>query len=305
MIKPRSIKFGDTIGIIAPASQASEAKRDETVKQLTELGFKVKLGKSCFEKKGYLAGDDALRAEDLNSMFKDEDVDAIMCLRGGYGTTRILNLIDFKLIRKNPKIFIGYSDITAIHIALNRISKLVTFHGPMGSSDLTDDFSRERLLNAIMNPRPIGALKNPGCEGISALNGGRVEGPIIGGNLALIAATIGTPYEIDTKDRILFLEDIDEEPYSIDRMLTQLALAGKLEDAEGIILGDFKNCDPKDDNSLSLMEVFEDRLKDLDKPIVHNLKAGHCIPKITIPLGVKAVLDADKCSIEIVEEAVI
>lgn len=305
MIKPKKLKLGDTIGIVAPGSPTTEEKVEKAYEKLKEMGFKVKLGKSCYSKYGYLAGRDELRAEDLNSMFRDTEVDGIICLRGGYGTIRILELLDYNLIRANPKVFVGYSDITAIHIAINQISNLVTFHGPMAASDLAGDiskFSLESLFNSILHEDFDGNLKNP-TEELITINGGVAEGQIIGGNLSLIASTIGTPYEIDTKGKILFIEEIGEEPYRIDRMLNQLKLSNKLQEAEGIILGNFSNCMPEDpDMSLTLEEVIDDLIRPLNKPTLYNLQAGHCDPNITIPFGVRVRLNADRKEIVVLEK---
>jgi muramoyltetrapeptide carboxypeptidase len=305
MIKPKGLKLGDTIGIVAPGSPTTEEKVEKAYKKLKEIGFKVKLGKSCYSKHGYLAGRDELRADDLNSMFRSTEVDGIICLRGGYGSIRILDLLDYNLIRTNPKVFVGYSDITALHIAINQISNLVTFHGPMAASDLAGDISRyslDSLFNSILSEEFDGKIINP-TEELIAINGGVVEGQIIGGNLSLITSTIGTPYEIDTKGKILFIEEIGEEPYRIDRMLNQLKLSNKLQEAEGIILGNFSNCMPEDpDMSLTLEEVIDDLIRPLNKPTLYNLQAGHCDPNITIPFGVRVRLNADRKEIVVLEK---
>ncbi|MDR7855395.1 LD-carboxypeptidase [Tissierella sp.] len=305
MIKPRMLKLGDTIGIVAPSSYTSEENIKKAYDKLVEMGFKVKMGKSPYGRYGYLSGNDSLRAEDINQMFMDKEVDGIICMRGGYGSPRILDLIDYDAIKNNPKVFVGYSDITALHIAFTQISGLVTYHGPMVSSDMIDDFSefsKDSLFRAIMDPQVVGIISNPPGEEIITINGGIAEGSIIGGNLSLIAATIGTPYEIDVKGKILFIEEIGEEPYRIDRMLNQLRLAGKLNEAEGIILGDFKNCEPqKYDESLSLEQVIGDHIKPAGKPSIANLRAGHCNPMVTLLLGLKAKLDADKKELIILE----
>ena len=307
MIKPKVLKAGDTIGVVAPASPSKPEEVKVVEELLKKLGFKAKLGESCFSRYGYLAGSDAIRAKDINNMFLDNEVDGIICLRGGYGTPRILDMLDYDLISKNPKVFVGYSDITSIHIALNNRCNLVTFHGPMMTSDIGrnfDDFSKESFLKAITTMEPMGELHNPEGEKIECFEEGVAEGKITGGNLSLIAATIGTPYEIDTKGKLLLIEDIDERPYSVDRMLTQLRLAGKLQQCSGIILGDFNNCIPnKGEESLTLMEVFMDIIKPLGKPTIYNLKAGHCEPKITVPFGVEAILDAKEGKLIIKESA--
>lgn len=308
MIKPKSLKFGDTIGIISPSSPTTEENVEKAQKVIEDMGFKVKMGKSPYEKYGYLSGRDDIRARDINEMFADKEVDGIICMRGGYGTPRILDLIDYNTIKENPKVFVGYSDITALHIAFNQIADLVTFHGPMVSSDMIDDFSplsRDSLLETVMKGQPIGRISNIPDEEVVTINGGITEGEIIGGNLSLIVDTIGTPYEIDTRGKILFIEEISEEPYTIDRMLSQLRLSGKLEMAKGIILGDFNNCDPKKpEESLSLEEVIRDLIKPLEKPSIFNYQAGHCNPMITIPFGTKVRLDADKGELTILESCV-
>ncbi len=309
MIKPKELEFGDTLGLVAPASFTSKEKIEKSIETVEKMGFKVKLGESIYQRYGYLSGKDEIRAKDINEMFKDPEVDGIICLRGGYGTPRILDLIDYNIIKDNPKVFIGYSDITALHIAFNQICKLVTFHGPMVSSDIIGnfhEFSKESLYKSIMNNREIGLIENPPGEEIIKINTGVVEGTIIGGNLSLIADTIGTQYEIDTKRKILFIEEVGEEPYSIDRMLNQLRLSGKLKDAAGIILGDFRDCEPKGhyEDSLNLEELIEDYIKPLNKPSIYNLQSGHCDPIITLPLGINTRLDGDSGEVYILENAV-
>jgi muramoyltetrapeptide carboxypeptidase len=309
MKKPAALKKGDTIGLIATSSHIGNIEKvKKSENALNELGFNVVVGENCYLQYGYLAGPDEIRANDVNRMFKDKSIDGVFCIRGGYGTSRILDRLDYEMIKHNPKVFIGYSDITAIHMALNQICKLVTFHGPMVSTDMIPEFnsfSRESFLRTVTLNEPLGLMSNPNNEEIKSLVGGCASGAIVGGNLSLVAATMGTQYEIDTKDKLLFLEDIDEEPYRVDRMLSQLRLAGKLDDCRGVILGDFNNCTPKNYNpSLSLMEVFEDIIVPAGKPVIYNFKSGHCSPMITIPFGVKAALNADECSLTFVEEAV-
>ncbi len=309
MLKAKVLKIGDTIGIVATSGPTTIENIKLAKLQLEDLGFKVEIGQSCYANYGYLAGEDHLRANDLNNMFADKKIHGIICLRGGYGSFRILDKINFELIKSNPKIFVGYSDITALHIAINQISKLITFHGPMASSDFAnglDSLSKEEFLRAVMNPEPMEYILNPQNIKMETIVKGQARGIIVGGNLSLLVATMGTPYEIDTKGKILFLEEIGEEPYKIDRMLTQLALGGKLEDAKGIILGDWNDCESKKyKNTLNLMEVFKDIIVPYEKPTIFNLKAGHCRPKLTLPFGVNTILDADKCKLFIEESATI
>lgn len=307
MIKANALKIGDTIGLIAPSSFTTKENIQKARDKIIELGFKVKMGKSPYERYGYLSGTDEIRANDINEMFKDSQVDAIMTLRGGYGSPRILDLIDYDIIKDNPKIFVGYSDITALHIAFNQKSNLVTYHGPMVVSDMIDNFSpfsRDNLLKAIMNTEPIGKISNPEGEKIITINGGIAEGTIIGGNLSLIVDTIGTPYEIDLKGKILFIEEVGEDAYNIDRMINQLRLSGKLQEAEGIILGDFKNCEvSKHSESLTLEQIFHDHIPK-SKATIYNLQAGHCDPMVSLAFGVRARLDADKKELIILEGSV-
>lgn len=307
MIKPKALKLGDTIGLIAPSSPTSKENVEKAKEKLMEMGFKVKMGKSPYETYGYLSGTDEIRANDINEMFSDSEVDGIICLRGGYGTPRILDLIDYEIIKNNPKVFVGYSDITGLHIAFNQKGDLVTYHGPMAVSDMIEnfsDFSKENLLNTIMKNEAIGKLSNPEGEKISTINGGIGEGTILGGNLSLIVSTLGTPYEIDVKGKILFIEEIGEDTYKIDRMINQLRLSGKLKECEGIVLGDFKNCEvSKHPETLTLEQIFNDHIKPTGKPTIYNLQAGHCEPMVTLPFGVAARLDADKREVEILESS--
>lgn len=296
-VKPVRLKKGSTIGIVAPAGPCYE-KNDvaNCVNAIKKLGFNVVLGNTVSKCEGYLAGDDFERARDINEFFMNKEIDGIICLRGGYGSQRILNKLDYEVIRKNPKVFVGYSDITAIHCALNRICGLVTFHGPIALDFYgMDEFTLNSFLNCVMSPDPIGEVKNPySMEKIYPLYGGEAAGQMVGGNLSLLSSSIGTSYEIDTRGKILFIEDVGEEPYRIDRMLTQLILSGKLSDCSGIVLGQWTDCEPEEsDKSFSLMEVLEDRLIPLKKPVLCNAACGHEKVKLTIPLGVMARISGD------------
>lgn len=308
MIKPKALRVGDTVGIIAPASPTTKEKVDLAVQKITALGYKVKLGESCYRNHGYLAGVDELRAEDINNMFKNKEVQAVLCLRGGYGAMKILEKLDKDIIKNNPKVFIGYSDITALHLLLNQSCNLVTFHGPMAVNiaEELDDFTMNSLLKAITQTDTLGCIENPDNIKIRCLVKGIGRGEIVGGNLSLVTATMGTPYEIDTKGKLLLLEEVGEEPYRIDCMLTQLVLAGKLQEATGIILGDWKDCEGKEyEKGLTLMEVFQGIIIPLGKPTIYNLKAGHCSPKVTLPLGVKGILNATEGKLYIEEGATV
>lgn len=310
MRKGKALTVGDTLGVVAPSSPPKDkASIDRGKEKLETLGFNVKLGPSCFETHGgYLAGTPDTRARDVNGMFQDPEVDAIMCLRGGYGTPQILHLLDYDLIAENPKLFIGYSDITALHTAIGQKSGLATVHGPMLASDIAgdfSDFSMQSLLRTLTERSPLGELTNPPGEEIECLVGGMAQGKIVGGNLSLITATLGTPYELDTKDKILFLEDVGEEPYRVDRMLTQLALAGKLDDAAGFVIGDWSDCESKDyPDGFTVFDLLEKIMPPFGKPAIYNVKAGHCEPTLTIPFGVETTLDATRIKLT-VEESVV
>jgi len=310
MLKPKKLQFGDTIGIIGPSGAVRvEGAVGRAVEYAQQLGFKVKLGESANAKYGYLSGTDALRAKDVNAMFADPEVKAIVCTRGGYGTMRMLDLLDYDLIKKNPKVFVGFSDITAMHIAFQEKCGLITFHGPMATrwnDEFPDGFTQPAFYRAVMNAEPLGELHNaPGYHERKTVNPGSAQGVLVGGNLSLIAGTIGTPYEIDTKDRILFIEEIGERTYCVDRMLTQLRLAGKFADCAGVVFGDFNDCPVEyPDFGLTLEEVIRDCAATSGKPMFTGLQAGHVTPKITLPLGARVKRDADKCSLTVLESAV-
>lgn len=295
---PKKLKIGDTIGIIAPAGK-SRSDMEEVRNTLNGYGYKVKIGESCYlNYKGYMAGEDYIRARDLENMFLDKEVDAIMCLRGGYGSTRILDLIDYDIVRDNPKVFIGFSDITALHIVFNQQCNLITYHGIMAArSPIWDKFSYLSLLKAI-NFRNNLIIKNPPNEEIQVLNDGIANGKLVGGNLALLVASLGTKYEIDTKNKILFIEEIGEYIYRLDRMLNHLYLAGKFEDCNGIIFGDFEDCRKSNSEDCNVEELLEEIAIRCNKPTLYNVKSGHCMPMVTIPLGIECTMDTYSKKIE-------
>ncbi|MFC4620038.1 LD-carboxypeptidase [Camelliibacillus cellulosilyticus] len=307
MLKGKPLKFGDTIGLTAPASPAKREKTIMAIDAVERLGFRVKVGSSCFQEYGgYLAGKPENRAAELNAFFQDNQIDAILCLRGGYGSPQILDRLDYSLIAEHPKLFIGYSDMTALHTALLQKCGLITIHGPMAASDLldADSFTKQSFLRVLTDPDPLWEISNPIETRIESLTAGTATGEIVGGNLALICALLGTPYELDTKGKLLFLEDIGEEPYRIDRMLTQLTLAGKLDDAAGFILGSWTDCESEEEpGGFSVMDVFQNILKPLGKPTIYNVAAGHCDTKISLPLGVQAKLDATNQTLTLLESA--
>lgn len=305
----KRLKKGDTVGFIGPSGAVRTAGSIERAVAETErMGFRVKLGESCGQAYGYLSGTDEVRARDVNNMFLDDEVDAIFCLKGGYGTMRMLDLLDYEAIAAHPKIFVGYSDITAMHIAMLEKAELVTFHGPMPVSCWADgpmdDVTRDSLLHGLMDAEPAGEIRNPEGYARKTVNHGSCEGMLVGGNLSLIVGLLGTPYELNTKGRILFIEDVGEKTYAIDRMLTHLRLAGKFEDCAGIVLGDFKNCEIEyPDYGFTLEEIVRDVAAPCGKPIFSGLQSGHCTPKLTLPFGVKCSMNADECTLSALEAA--
>ena len=310
--KPTALRKGGAIRAVAPASsELDQSELSKGLLRLRELGFEVTLG-DCVRKlrtHGYLSGRDNERAEELNEAFRDDNVDAVFCVTGGYGTPRILPYLDYNVIREKPKIFLGYSDITALHIAINRKADLVTFHGPMITSmgpKLTD-YTEKWFLRAVTGYEPLGEVVNP-ADGpiIKTINEGKASGVLAGGNLALMVATLGTPYEIDTKGKILLIEEVDDPPYLVDRNLTHLWLAGKLQDAAGILVGEIVNCQPRQgEPSLTLWDVLQDRIGSTGKPAIYGLCCGHGTHHLTLPIGVQASLDATQGRLRIEESATV
>ena len=317
LLKPARLAPGDTIGVCCPASPPPDPHNlDRALAALERLGFQPRLAPRARERQGFLAGADRHRAADLMGLFTDRRVKAIFCLRGGYGATRILDRLDYGRIREQPKILLGYSDITALHCALLKKAGLVSFHGPMLNADLIrepiPEFTAQSLWRTLMQPHPAGALRDgsPCAEGeVTILRAGTAEGRLVGGNLALLAALVGTPYLPSFRRRILFLEDIEEAPYRVDRMLTQLWSAGCLQAVAGVAVGVMRNClDPKRDQfneyRQTVMDVFQERLAPLGVPVVAGLPFGHVAVNATLPVGVRARLDAQRGDLVILEAAV-
>lgn len=296
MNKGRAWRAGDTIGIIATSSPVDQELLPKAIAEMEALGYKVKVGETCKQSYGgYLAGTPEQRADGLNAMFADDEVDGILCLRGGYGAPQILPLLDYDCIAQNPKLFVGYSDITALHTVFGQNANLATLHGPMAASDLAhglDDWSKSYLIRALSEPEPLGDLINPPGKEIVCMVEGCASGPVVGGNLTLVAALMGTPYQLDTRGKLLFLEEIDEEPYRVDRMLTQLALGGVFEDCAGVILGTWTNCEPKKREGFSVWDVVQNIVVPYEKPTIWNIQIGHGAVNMALPFGVEATLDA-------------
>ncbi len=309
-IKPRRLRPGATLGIIAPASPGDAQVAAAGLELLRAKGFSLQVGRSCDQKSGFLSGPDRERAADIHAMFADPNINGILCLRGGYGTMRLLDLLDYELIRTHPKVFVGYSDITALHTAIGQRSGLVTFHGPMVASDMgheMPDYTWNGFSRAVMNDHPLGRLSNPACTAPpSWLAAGKARGILAGGNLSLIVSTLGTPYELDTAGKILCLEEVGEAPYRLDRMLTQLLLAGKLQAAAGIVFDMCAGCDDADDTpGFTTEEVLQERLGQLPVPVLSRFYFGHTSEKSTLPFGISAELDSAENSFTITETATI
>lgn len=313
ILKPKRLSEGDLVGLVLPAFRAFEAEEIHLARETLEaLGFRVKIGAHAFDQHAYLAGKDKDRAADLNTMFADREVAGIFCFTGGWGTPRVLPYLDYDLIRRNPKVLIGYSDITALLNTVHQQTGLITFHGPVASSTFTE-YTLDNFRRVIMNAEPIGTLSNPSKKDneltnrkhhITKVTGGRGTGRITGGNLTLVASLMGTRYEIDTDGALLFLEDITEELYRVDRMLTQLALGGKFDGLAGVVFGKCTNC-PVDRITFSLEELIRERFGSLGIPVIAGFAFGHIEEKLTLPIGMRATLDADAGTVIINEPAVV
>jgi muramoyltetrapeptide carboxypeptidase len=317
LIRPKVLKPGDTVGLITPSTYVSDPDRLASAERLLRFfDLRMKMGANVRKRSGYLGGSIDERLADLHAMFADPEVRAIFAVRGGYGSGQLLDRIDYSLIRRNPKIFLGYSDITALHLAIHRHAALVTFHGPVAVSRFST-YTQESFRKALFETRPPGAVTNPPdsdplrpAHTLRTIRPGRARGRLIGGNLTLISCTMGTNYEIDTRGRILFIEDVGEEPYSMDRMLTQLRLAGKLDAAAGIVFGECQDCKPRDfqpafESTFSLGEVADQILGRLACPVLAGLTIGHTNDQLTLPEGAMATLDADKGELFIEESGVV
>lgn len=305
--KGKALKKGDTIGIVATSTPMQGTENLERgVQELEALGYRVIVGETCHAQYGgYLAGTPEHRAGELTRMFTDPEVDAVFAMRGGYGASQILPLLDYEAIAAHPKLFLGYSDITALHLALSKKAGLATLHAPTISTSYVSglsEWSRASLFHAISTTEPLGLFRNPEEEAIECLVPGQTSGPIVGGNLALISALMGTPYEMETKGKLLFIEDVNEEPYKIDRMLTQLALAGKLAEAAGFLLGTFTRCtSARYADGFCVRDVVNNIIVPLGKPTIWNVQVGHGKTNLSLPFGVQARLDAEPCSLVIEE----
>lgn len=292
IIVPESLKPGDTIGLVAPANYTGDSAKYE-IDYLINKGFKIVYGKSFYQKWYGFGGTDDVRANDINEMFANKEIKAIFAIRGGYGTIRFVDKLNYDVIKKNPKIFSGFSDNTTLLIAINEKTGLVTYHGPMSSNFKDIPIVTENSFNkTFMDNKEVNLLEFDNTYTI--MKNGKAEGKITGGNLSLVVASLGTPYEINTDGKILFLEETGEASYRVDRMLQQLKLAGKFKNIKGIILGDFQKPKNQDPDDMSLDEVFYDNFWKMNIPIIKNFKSGHVRPFISVPIGVNAKIDTFK-----------
>lgn len=307
-IKPKKLKKGDTIGLVSPGSSTSPENIEKAISQIESLGFRVKQGRYIREKYGYVSGKDHERIADLQNMYADQEVKAIWCTRGGYGCTRIINFLDYEMISQNPKILIGYSDITALHLAIFRETSIVGFHSLVGSSDFSS-YSSDYLLKFLTEDTNGVLLQNQTepykhQQPVQTINHGSAEGVLVGGNLSLLASLSGTRHALDATDRIVFIEDVGEKPYRIDRMLTQLLHSSNLQKAKGIVIGTMAGCEAKeDDQSLSLMECLTDRLAHLKIPTITGMTFGHIAHQFVLPVGIKVKMDTESETITLLESA--
>lgn len=293
------VRRGGRIAIAAPASSVSSRDLDGFLSLCRSYGLEPVLGPNVNRRAGYLSAPDQDRADEFMAFIDDPSIDAIVCGRGGYGVMRILPMLDYNAIREANKPIMGYSDITSLLIAVHQLSGITTYHGPVASSTF-DDFTTTYVDQTLLGPRHGDSSNQDDVlwsftdDRITTVQPGVGRGPITGGNLAMVVASLGTAYEIDTQGAILFLEEVNEEPYRIDRMLTQLWLAGKLQSCAGIALGNFKNCEAKGRSisgpSPSLLTVLKERTQDLGIPVVYGLPIGHVKSKLTVPLGAMAEL---------------
>lgn len=314
ILKPPRLRPGDTIGLISPSGAIYESEPYDIAKEAFEaMGLKVRFGRHLYDRFGHLAGKDEDRASDINEMFRDESVKAIVCLRGGSGAARILDKLDYKAIAANPKIFIGFSDITAFLLAIYAKTNLVTFHGPVAISEW-NDFSSGYFRKVLFEGGAV-LMENPPKEEdelvqvenrIRTITSGQASGVLAGGNLSVLAGLVGSGYLPDWKGKILFLEEVGEKIYAMDRMMSQLKLAGILEQLSGFVMGKCTRCHPGDGyGSLTLEEVIDHYIKPLGIPAYSGAMIGHIAKKFTLPVGIKAMIDADRGTIQLLEEAVI
>ena len=296
MVYPDKIKEGATIGLVSTSSPITAEREKQCVKAIEGMGFKVKKAPNITASKGgYMAGEESLRGEILNSMFADKEVDAIFCIRGGDGANRIIDYLDLDVIRDNRKPFVGYSDVSSLHLLFNQKCDMVTFHGPMVSSNIVDNFTPEvkEAFFAAINADAEYIYKAPAGHELKVAREGKAEGVMTGGNLTVICASLGTPYDMDTDGKILFIEEVGEHVGNLDRHVYQLRNAGKFDNIKGIVLGQFTDC-REDVPGYDMTRIILDAIGDKDIPVIYNIQSGHDNPMINIPLGAVTCIDTSK-----------
>lgn len=310
-IKPNALKRGDCVALIAPGSPIKLEKFQNAISNVESLGLVPKYSVKVFKKYGYLAGTDQERLDDFHSMISDSSVKAIWCLRGGYGCTRLISRIDYDLVKNNPKIIIGYSDVTALLLAIYKKTGLVGFHGPVIISDLFSDYSTLQIKNTLFNrtEKMHKIIYQPQSDpkykdSTYVIHHGKARGRLMGGNLSLLSNLPGTDFYPSFKDKIVFIEEVGEKPYRIDRMLTYLLDATDLREAAGIILGVFVDCEAKGDDSFTLQEVLTERLTLAGVPCFYGFTFGHARDICTLPYGILAEMDTKELSVTLLEQAV-
>jgi muramoyltetrapeptide carboxypeptidase len=309
IIRPAALRPGDLIAVVAPASNLKGDYLARGVAELERLGFRVRSDAGILARDRYTAGPDARRARELMDAFADPEVKAVWAARGGYGVMRLFDLLDDEVLRANPKIFIGYSDLTAFHLYLYRRFNWLTFHGPMAAKDLAGGaghYDRRTLLGALMGTSPLGEIDSSRTKMLHRAGNKTVAGRLLGGCLSLISALMGTPDELDTRDSILFLEDVSTKPFALDRMLRQLRLAGKFAEVRAIVFGEMLDCVQNAEQGYRIEDVLAECTADLNIPVMFGLQSGHSPSgNLTLPLGARASLDAGRGILHIENAAVI
>jgi muramoyltetrapeptide carboxypeptidase len=300
LIKPAPLKKGDKIGVVAPSGSVQNEDLKAGVEALVRAGFRVEVDHGVRERKGYLAGNKEARAKSLQNFFYRKDISAIFCARGGFGSVQLLSLLDAEAIRLHPKIFVGYSDISILLNWFLQECRMVAFHGPMVAMDIAQGL-RERSADFFWGML-LGEKRQWQIGGSETIRPGAAEGEMVGGCLSIVVTTLGTPYELETAGKILFLEDVGERPYRIERMLTHLQMAGKLEDIAGLVFGSFTRCEGEPERGFR--EIIHDLFRDAPYPVVAGLPAGHGGENLILPFGVKMALDGEAMKLSLLESPV-
>jgi muramoyltetrapeptide carboxypeptidase len=292
VVRPAALRPGDAVMLVSPSGPTRPERVARGIELLTGWGLRPVLAPNAYARRGYLAGDDALRAADVNAAFADPAIRGVLCTRGGYGAQRMVDAIDMAAVRRDPKVVAGFSDITALQFALWRGARLATVHGPGAAwlDERTPEASAGSLRAALMSPEPVTVSRVPTEDTAAVLVPGVAEGPLLGGNLCLVVSSIGTPDMPDLTGAILLIEEVEEPPYKVDRMVTQLRRAGLLDRIAGVALGQFTRC--ADDWPVTVVDVLTELLGDLGVPVLGGLPVGHGVGQLTVPVGVPARLDA-------------